>query len=361
MRVFRPTYRCKATGKTKTTAVYFVRHRGRRYPLHVTDNRLAEEKARHLIAELEIGGDPVRLEKAKRDQVESLIAEFIDRLASRAGKDHCDSHDKRLRKIVSAVGAQTLQEFDTGRCEAWLKTCGLAARTRHHYTRILKQFGRFLIATSRVRTNPFVGLSAVTGIEQDRKLSRRALTDEEIDQLLRAVPQSRYWRLGLSGAERAVLYKTVLSTGLRRDEVSSLLPDSFRLDAEPAYVVVEARHTKNRSVAHQPLPAALVPELRAFFAGKPAGVPVWPIKRKDTAHMVRMDLAEAGVVAEQNGRVVDWHALSRTTFGTRLALRNVPLAMAQKLMRHSDPRLTSNIYTVVQLSDLSREVEKLGG
>ena len=58
--------------------------------------------------------------------------------------------------------------------------------------------------------------------------------------------------------------------------------------------------------------------------------------------------------------VVDWHAL-RTTYGTRLAVANVPLALAQKLMRHCDPRLTANVYTVAQLSDLAREVEKLRG
>ncbi len=360
MRVFRPTYRCKITGKTKSTDSYFLRYRGRRYPLGVTDKRLAEEKARRLVAELEVGGDPTSHEKAKREPVESLIGEFTDRLVSRAGHDHRTSHEKRLRKIAAAVGAKTLQEFDAVRCEGWIRACGLAARTKHHYTRILKQFGRFLVATGRARTNPFAGLPAVTGIEQDRKLRRRALTDAEIATLLASLPNSRYTRLGLTGPERAMLYRVVLATGLRRDEAASLSPESFRIDADVPHVVVEARHTKNKQVAQQPIPTTLVADLRAFLARKPAGQPVWPIRRKDTAHMVRMDLKEAGIAAEQNGEVVDMHAL-RTTFGTMLARKNVPLALAQKLLRHCDPRLTSNIYTVAQLADLSREIEKLGG
>jgi integrase len=203
------------------------------------------------------------------------------------------------------------------------------------------------------------GLPAVTGIEQDRKLRRRALTDTEIATLLASVLASRYTRLGLTGPERAVLYRLVLATGLRRDEAASLTPESFRLDADVPHVVVVARHTKNKQMAQQPIPAALAAELWGFLARRSAGRPVWPIRRRDTAHMVRMDLKEAGIAAEQNGEVVDMHAL-RTTFGTLLARKNVPLALAQKLMRHCDPRLTSNIYTVARLADLSREVEKLG-
>ncbi|MDY3555984.1 tyrosine-type recombinase/integrase [Gemmata sp. JC717] len=359
MKVFRPTYRCKVTGETRTTAVYFLRHRGRRYPLHVTDKRLAEEKARRLVAELELGGDPASQERAKRESVETLINEFIGGLASRTGPDHRTSHEKRLRKIAAALGAKTLQELDADRCEAWLRGSGLAARTKHHYTRMLKQFGRFLLTTRRVRTNPFAGLPAVTGIEQDRKLRRRALTEAEIAKLLEHLPNTRYTRLGLTGPERATLYRVVLATGLRRDEAASLTPESFRLDADVPHLVVEAPHTKNKQVARQPLPAALAADLKSFLARKAAGKPVWPIRRKDTAHMVRLDLKEAGVTVEQNGEVVDMHAL-RTTFGTMLARKSVPLALAQKLMRHCDPRLTSNIYTVVQLADLSREVEKLG-
>jgi integrase len=107
-----------------------------------------------------------------------------------------------------------------------------------------------------------------------------------------------------------------------------------------------------------PIPAALVPVLREYLAGRPAWAKVWNIKGKETANAIRMDLREAGLPVEVNGRVIDWHAL-RTTFGTRLALAGVPLAAAQRLLRHSTPVLTANIYTVLQIEDLGREVGKL--
>ena len=358
MTIFKPTFKCKITGQRKPTVNYYMRHSGRRYPLGVSDRRVAEAKARELVARLELGHDPAAHEKAKREPLAALVAEFAGRLAARAGARHRESHQQRLGKLIAGVGARALRDLEPARCEAWLAASGLAARTRHHYVRLLKQFGRFLADTNRVARNPFAALPAVTGIEQDRRLTRRALADAEIDALVAAVPRSRYRRLGLAGPDRAALYKLLLATGLRRDEAASLTPESFRLDDPVPHVVVEARHTKNKQPAHQPLPAALAGELRGYLASVPAGRPVWPIARKGSAHMVRIDLAEAGVAVEQNGRVVDLHAL-RTTFGTLLARRNVPLALAQKLMRHCDPRLTSNIYTVAQLADLSREVEKL--
>ncbi|MCE9564898.1 MAG: hypothetical protein K8U57_22930 [Planctomycetes bacterium] len=80
---------------------------------------------------------------------------------------------------------------------------------------------------------------------------------------------------------------------------------------------------------------------------------------KKTGHVLRIDLKKTGIPVEVSGQRLDGDAL-RTTFGTRLARANVPLALAQKLMRHSTPVLTANICMVAELSGLSREVEKLG-
>ncbi|MHC4163103.1 MAG: tyrosine-type recombinase/integrase [Planctomycetota bacterium] len=59
------------------------------------------------------------------------------------------------------------------------------------------------------------------------------------------------------------------------------------------------------------------------------------------------------------GRVVDFHAL-RVTYATSLGRQGVPLQKAQKLMRHSDPKLTSNAYTRFELHDLHDAVARIG-
>jgi len=155
----------------------------------------------------------------------------------------------------------------------------------------------------------------------------------------------------MAGPIRALCYRVLLDTGLRREECGSLTPESFVLDSGTPQLRVAAKTTKNRKEAHQPLSSQLAQDLRVFLVGKPAKIPIFSIGGGKSAKMVRHDLAEAGIPTEVNGYVVDLHAL-RTTFGTRLAIAGVPLVMGQKLLRHSDPKLTSAVYVVAQLSDL---------
>ena len=52
------------------------------------------------------------------------------------------------------------------------------------------------------------------------------------------------------------------------------------------------------------------------------------------------------------------HAL-RTTFGTLLSRGGVPLRTAQAAMRHSDPKLTANVYTDPKLLDVHGALDAL--
>jgi integrase/recombinase XerD len=74
--------------------------------------------------------------------------------------------------------------------------------------------------------------------------------------------------------------------------------------------------------------------------------------------MIANDLKDAGIEAAKDGRRVDFHAL-RTTTVTSLALSGVPLAVAQKIARHSTPTLTANVYAVVGVDELQKAVETL--
>ena len=57
--------------------------------------------------------------------------------------------------------------------------------------------------------------------------------------------------------------------------------------------------------------------------------------------------------------MVDFHAL-RVTFATLLGRQGVPLQKAQRLMRHSDPKLTANIYKRFELHDLHEAAARIG-
>jgi integrase len=77
---------------------------------------------------------------------------------------------------------------------------------------------------------------------------------------------------------------------------------------------------------------------------------------RTTTH--RKDLAAAKIPVVTPAGVVDFHAL-RVTYGTLLARAGVTLAQAQKLMRHSTPALTANLYTRLQMDDARDAVMKI--
>jgi integrase len=100
----------------------------------------------------------------------------------------------------------------------------------------------------------------------------------------------------MAGPDRRMLYPIGGATGLRSGELSSLTPESFELTADPPAVVVEAAYSKHRRRDTVPLHPNLIPELRGWLAGKPAGVVVWPgkwAKHTEAVDMIRRDLAVA--------------------------------------------------------------------
>ena len=60
----------------------------------------------------------------------------------------------------------------------------------------------------------------------------------------------------------------------------------------------------------------------------------------------------------EDGLFADFHS-NRHTFITNLGRAGVPLSTAQKLARHSDPKLTANVYTHLGVADKAAAIESL--
>jgi integrase len=61
---------------------------------------------------------------------------------------------------------------------------------------------------------------------------------------------------------------------------------------------------------------------------------------------------------DDEGMLADFHA-NRHTFISNLSRAGVPLAMAQKLARHSDPWLTAIRYTHLEIGDPAAAISSL--
>ncbi len=102
-------------------------------------------------------------------------------------------------------------------------------------------------------------------------------------------------------------------------------------------------------------------ELRNYLPTIKAGEPLWRgpwAAHCSGAKLLRVDLAAAGIQYRTREGVADFHSL-RVTFCTDLARAGVSLQAAQRLMRHSDPRLTTAVYSKLGRHDLASELGRL--
>jgi len=184
-------------------------------------------------------------------------------------------------------------------------------------------------------------------------------------------------QLERTGHERALIYKTLVLTGLRKGELASLTVAQLDFGGPMTYAVLNAADEKNRQGSNIPLRADVATELstwpkerlgelqrKARNSGKPmpirlpASTPWFRIPSGLTRILDR-DLAAAGIPKrDERNRIVDVHAL-RVTFGTHLCAAGVPLRTAQAAMRHSKPELTANIYTDPKLLDVAGAIAAL--
>jgi hypothetical protein len=184
-------------------------------------------------------------------------------------------------------------------------------------------------------------------------------------------------RLALLGRERALTYKTLVLTGLRKGELASLTVAHMHLDDPIPFASLDAADEKNREGNAIPLRDDLAADLRAWLADKlrrlqadarQAGAPIPARLPPDTplfrvpgalVKILDRDLRLAGIPKrDDRGRTLDVHAL-RTTFGTLLSKGGVAPRTAQAAMRHGDIDLTMNVYTDPRLLDVGGALDVL--
>ena len=233
---------------------------------------------------------------------------------------------------------------------------GVGVSTSNHYLTSVKGFTRWLVRDRRALLDPLACLSRMNA-DADLRVRRRALDPADFARLVEAARRARPFR-SLSGADRAVIYPLAARAGLRASELASLSPASFDFDAPS--VTVEAAYSKRRRKDVQPLPADAAELLRAYVAGRPAALPLWPGTWPEVgAEMVRLDLAAAGIAfLDADGLVYDFHAL-RHQFITDMVNAGVHPKDAQALARHSTITLTMDRYAHVRPANLHAALDRL--
>ncbi|MFB3893075.1 MAG: tyrosine-type recombinase/integrase [Phycisphaerae bacterium] len=385
----------------------------------VSTNCHDEQAARKVLADLRAEAEKVRSgiltpeeSRAARHVARPIaehVSEYMDYLKAKTirGRKVSTAHQyivkKQLDRLAKECGFKRIGDITRLRITKWLNSesakSDKAPRTVLKYRTTLMTFCKWAIREGRLAADPLVGLPGVA-VDEDRK-RRRPLTLEEIDALLDAAARrplrdallirrgarkgrqvanvrlDQRERLMRLGRERALIYKTLIYTGLRKNELATMTVADVHFDGAQSRMTLAARNAKSGKGAQIPLRADLVEDLREHIREKlsryrqqvakegnavPLALPRNTRLFDVPKYLVRIfdrDLAAAGIAkADTDGRTVDVHSL-RHTFATLLSRAGVAPRIAQELMRHSDIRLTMNTYTHLQLIDTAGAVETL--
>jgi integrase len=327
-----------------------------------------------------------------------------------------------LRRVATECQFVRLAELKRESFEKWLAgqdAAGMSARSRNAHREALVAFGNWCIETGRLLSNPFARLPKANQ-KADPRRPRRALDEDELSRLLcvaRLRPLAEYgretvrrerqesagcksWkrkpltletlnaavdrarealkdnpefieRLELLGRERALVYKTLVLTGLRKGELASIRVSQAYLDGSMPFLDLAAADEKNRQGSQIPLGAGLAADLKEWLKeqgerlgsdatiaihcqaskGLPADAPLLTVPM-GLVKILDRDLRCAGIPKrDERGRTVDVHAL-RHTFATHLSKGRVAPRTAQAAMRHSTIELTMGVYTDPTLLDI---------
>ncbi len=354
--------------------IQFFDHKGiRRTTKGCPDKGVTEAKA----AVIETVVERIKLGLAKESELEELLgrppviswAPHVDAFeASLNRKDNTGKHVKltiaRVKLVLKGCGFESLSEFDADAVESYLaqhcKDENLGHRTYNHYLQAVDSFGNWLAHPKRrvLEHNPFAGIPR-RNAETDVRHARRALTPAEIALVIDTARRSNYLVQCYDGITRARIYLLSYMTGLRKAEIASLTPASFKLDADQPVVTVAAAASKHRRKDTLPLHGGLVSEIRQWIKGLADDEPLFPKLAKRKAYtMIQRDLEEAGIPYETEEGLADFHAAGRHTHITGLLKSGVSLVAAKELARHSDVRMTMR-YTHIGLADQATAVNRL--
>jgi len=233
----------------------------------------------------------------------------------------------------------------------------LSPRTVNHYIQAIKEFVNWLIPR-RLAANPLLDLE-LRNTEVDIRKKRRALTQDEMSQLVEAARTSDQEYQCYSGEQRARIYLLSYLTGLRKREVASLTLESFEITGKTPILTLEARDSKHRKRDVLPLHPQLVDLLQQWLPEYPPGEPLFPKLEKRKAYtMIRKDLEAAGIPFTTKDGDADFHAAGRHTNITELLRNGTSLVVARELARHADVKMTMR-YTHIGLQDQAKAIKNL--
>jgi len=363
--------------KKKPWLIAYTDENGRRHTITgSTDKAVTEQIARDLESKVALRRHGVITAETDRlcEYAKCLISDHMTAYLNECRHEgqsqlHVTNKSNQLNRLVDHIKASRLADVEPNTVTEFLqslKTAGLSHRTVNQHRCTIVAFLNWCVEKKRLSNNPLQG-NAVKRLDEreDRRRVRRALGPDELRWLVSAAPKRR------------MAYLAAYWTGLRRKELRSIVWGDVDLDAR--VLTVRSTISKGKHDDDIPLHQELV---QAMTDHKPknakAGDRVFlTIPRVETVYRDlqrardkwlataeseedRRDREESDFLRQidSQGRRVDFHSL-RGTLSTHLARNGVTPQIHQRLMRHTDYRITQKHYTHLQLQDDAAAIDTL--
>ena len=261
--------------------------------------------------------------------------------------------ENMIKRICEQCGFDVISDLDANRFTAFVNGLNIAVKTKSHYIAGFKEFAKWLHETGRLPKNNFKLIKTPKVLQSDQVHPRRALTADEVARLIKAAQTGKPFR-GISGTERALIYRLAVESGLRYNEIKTLKISDF--DFTNYVVQIRDANEKARRGAVLPLRKSTADMIKTFLRNKTPQSTAFTLKKGYL--MIKTDLEVAGIPYEVDGKFADFHSLRHSTASLLIQTGANPKVI-QSLMRHTDLNLTMSKYTHLYAGQQRETIENL--
>ena len=292
---------------------------------------------------------------AGKNRLADYLNGFIGNLKiKRCTGEHLRRVENRIKSICEKCQFDVISDLDATRFVAYINGLTISPKTKRHYVAIFKQFTNYLSEIGKLPKNNFKLIKLPQVLQSDQRHPRRALTADEVSRLLRAAETGKPFR-GISGAERTLIYRLAVESGLRYNEIKTLKVSDFNFVDNT--VEVRDLNEKSRRGDILPLRKTTAGLIRDFLQNKTPQATAFLLKKGSL--MIQKDLEAAGIeYQDDSGRFADSHALRAST-ASLLIQSGANIKAVQTIMRHSTADLTLSKYTHIYTGQARQTIENL--
>jgi integrase len=336
-------------GEVYTEGKQIGKQRVRTVSLKTSDYRTARQRATRFVE------DKIRALQAEKDAppapaepIKTLDQHVADFQASTKAEGRSPKHVKaikqKLTRVATLAGITDIKQIEIELIKTTIyslvEKSEIGEQTAVYYRTHWRGFTGWLTSTKRLQSDPLINLKRRTKSHIEQTLTRRAFTKAELALLFRNAKAGKV-EYGLTGEQRALLYRVASETGFRVQELASITPSAITWGNDPK-ICIKCTISKRKRPDVQEIKASTAKALKRLCKGLASDAKIWPGRWWErSAKMLRCDMTGIDEVTQEGH--LTFHSL-RHTFVTNAARTGLELPKLLEFCRLSSATLLTRYY-----------------